>query len=67
MAEQWEDEQLRLEVGQHFMVGFDGPELTAELKEYLAAYKIGNIILFKRNVRMPSSLRTGATYFMAMW
>ncbi len=57
MAERQADAQLRLELGQHFMVGFDGPELTPELERYLAEYKIGNIILFKRNVQDNAQLR----------
>lgn len=57
MAEKWTEEQLRLEVGQHFMVGFDSTELTSELEQYLAEYKIGNIILFQRNVTDNEQLR----------
>ncbi len=57
MTEQETPEQLRLEIGQHFMAGFDGWELTPELERYLAEYKIGNIILFKRNVRDNGQLR----------
>lgn len=57
MAETWTEEQLRLEAGQHFMAGFDGTELTPELERYLAEYKIGNIILFKRNVANNRQLR----------
>lgn len=52
-----EEKQLRLEIGQHFMVGFEGTELTPELERYLAEYKIGNIILFQRNVRNNEQLR----------
>ena len=57
MTEQAASEQLRLEIGQHFMAGFDGYALTPELERYLAEYKIGNIILFKRNVRDNGQLR----------
>lgn len=57
MTKEWTDEQLRLEVGQHFMVGFPDTELTPETENYLAEYKIGNIILFQRNVVNNKQLR----------
>jgi len=57
MAEKWAEEQLRLEVGQHFMAGLDSTELTPALEQFLAEYRIGNIILFKRNVKDNAQLR----------
>lgn len=57
MAEQWTEEQLRLEIGQHFMAGFGSTELTPELEQFLAEYKIGNIILFKHNIESCAQLR----------
>ena len=57
MAEKWTEEQLRLEIGQHFMAGLDGTELTPEMERFLAEYRIGNIILFKHNVRDSAQLR----------
>ena len=50
MSEQQDREELLLELGQHFMAGFAGTELTPEIERFLAEYKIGNIILFKHNV-----------------
>ncbi len=41
---------LREKVGQLFMVGFDGIELSPELRSWLQAYKPGGIILFTRNL-----------------
>ena len=41
----WSDEKLRAEVGQHFMTGVPGTELTPEFEQFLAEYKVGNIII----------------------
>ena len=38
-------------LGQLLWVGFDGYELTKELKDLISEYKIGNIILFTRNIK----------------
>ena len=57
MAEKWTREQLRLEIGQHFMAGLDSKELTPEMERFLAEYRIGNIILFKHNVESGAQLR----------
>lgn len=57
MAKEWPDAQLRLEIGQHFMAGLEGMELTPEMERFLAEYKIGNIILFRHNVENNAQLR----------
>lgn len=57
MEEKWTREQLRLEIGQHFMVGLDSTELTPEMERFLAEYQIGNVILFKHNVESGAQLR----------
>ncbi len=54
----WSDEKIRAEVGQHFMVGFPGTELTPEIKQFLAEYKVGNIILFRQNIHDNKQLRS---------
>ncbi|GJL56178.1 MAG: glycoside hydrolase family 3 [Nitrospirales bacterium] len=41
---------LREKVGQLFMIGFDGTELSPELNAWLHAYQPGGIILFSRNL-----------------
>lgn len=55
MAETWET--LRQELGQHFMAGLEGTELTGAAEQFLAEYQIGNIILFKHNVENCEQLR----------
>lgn len=57
MTDHWTEERLRLEIGQHFIVGLDSTKLTSELEQFLAEYKIGNIILFQRNVKSIEQLR----------
>jgi beta-N-acetylhexosaminidase len=43
-------------VGQLFMVGFEGTEVTPELAHWLATYGWGGLILFGRNVESPEQL-----------
>jgi beta-N-acetylhexosaminidase len=47
------EEQL---AGQRLMVGFDGYDLTPELKYYIETLKVGGIILFSRNILSPRQL-----------
>ncbi len=59
----WEDDMdnqknFFWQLGQHIMIGFDGTVLTAEIKQFLAEYKIGNVILFRRNVQDAAQLRS---------
>ncbi|SEG29593.1 beta-N-acetylhexosaminidase [Butyrivibrio sp. Su6] len=44
-------------VGQKFVVGFPGYELNEEVKEIIGKYKIGNIILFKENLRDEAQIK----------
>ena len=44
-------------VGQKFVVGFPGYELNEEVKEVIRKYKIGNIILFKENLRDEAQIK----------
>ncbi len=41
---------LREQLGQRIAVGFPDTELTEEFLDFLAEFKIGNLILFKRNI-----------------
>ena len=41
---------LREQVGQLFMIGFDGTELSPELASWVQEYQPGGIILFSRNL-----------------
>ena len=54
-------EQIRQMVGQHFVVGFAGTELNEEFVQLIKEYKIGNVILFRRNVESREQLRALCT------
>ena len=45
------DLTINQKLGRLMWVGFDGYELTQELKDLIKEYKIGNIILFTRNIK----------------
>jgi beta-N-acetylhexosaminidase len=47
---------LAEKVGQLFMVGFAGTEMTPELTAWLARYGWGGVIIFGRNVESPAQL-----------
>lgn len=49
---------LDQKVGQLFIVGFSGQELTPELKKFIQTYKPGSFILFKRNISRISQIQT---------
>ncbi len=44
-------------LGQKLEYGFHGTELTEEFKSLIREYKIGNVILFRRNVESADQLR----------
>jgi beta-N-acetylhexosaminidase len=44
-------------IGQLFMVGFEGREVTSELAARMATYGWGGVIIFGRNVESPAQLR----------
>jgi beta-N-acetylhexosaminidase len=48
---------LQEKVGQLFMVGFEGTELTSELGTWLSTYGWGGVILFGRNVESPTQVQ----------
>ncbi|WP_276355316.1 glycoside hydrolase family 3 protein [Cohnella caldifontis] len=48
---------LREKIGQLIVTGFPEPRVTDELRELIADYKIGNIILFSHNVESADQLR----------
>ena len=50
-------EELKLLLGQCLSVGFDGPVIPAEYEKLVKEYKIGNALLFKRNVKSYEQLR----------
>ena len=47
---------LAEKVGQLFIVGFDGMEITPELRVWMATYGWGGVILFGRNVESPAQV-----------
>jgi beta-N-acetylhexosaminidase len=44
------------EVGIHLLVGFRGMTLDEELRTLIRAYRIGGIVLFRRNIESPAQL-----------
>lgn len=48
---------LRRSVAQLFMVGIPGPSLDEETRAFLAEYRPGGIVLFKRNVQSATQVR----------
>jgi beta-N-acetylhexosaminidase len=48
---------LAEKLGQLFMVGFDGTEVTPDLGAWMATYGWGGVIIFGRNVTSPTQLR----------
>lgn len=48
---------VRQMLGQKLVFGFHGTELSEELISLIREYKIGNVILFKRNVESAAQLR----------
>ena len=44
-------------LGQKLIFGFHGTELSEEFRELIREYKIGNVILFARNVESADQLR----------
>lgn len=48
---------LRQKIGQMIMMGFPTEKVTPELRQTLDEYKIGNIILFTRNVSTSAQLQ----------
>ena len=49
--------ELRLKLGQRLSVGFDGFEIPEEYIRLVREYKIGNVILFRRNVQSRNQLK----------
>jgi beta-N-acetylhexosaminidase len=50
------DLTLREKIGQMLVVGFDGYEINDHIIEVIKNYKIGNIILFARNIKSAEQL-----------
>ncbi|KAF8330177.1 glycoside hydrolase [Cantharellus anzutake] len=50
-------EDLKRRIGQHFVLGFHGYEIDANVTALIREYHVGNIILMKRNVKDIPQLR----------
>lgn len=50
------EERLLIEIGQHIATGFPGKEMPAGFVEAVKKFKIGNIILFSRNIESLEQL-----------
>lgn len=48
---------IRTMIGQKLVVGFHGTHVSEEFLSFLAEYKIGNIILFERNIQNDVQLK----------
>ena len=48
---------LQEKIGQRLMTGFPGPEMTEEFIQTVKEHKIGNVILFRENIRDREQLK----------
>jgi len=46
-----------MNIGQHIIGGFEGTQITKEVKRLIQKYEIGGLILFSRNIESPRQLR----------
>ncbi|MBR5111446.1 MAG: glycoside hydrolase family 3 [Clostridia bacterium] len=51
------NEDMRIKIGQRLVVGFDGLEVPPEYVELVKKYKVGNALLFRRNVNSYEQLK----------
>ncbi|KAH9996153.1 glycoside hydrolase superfamily [Russula compacta] len=49
-------DELRREIGQHFIVGFHGYDVSADIEALIRDYHVGNIIITKRNVQTAEQI-----------
>jgi beta-N-acetylhexosaminidase len=49
-------QELKHQIGQLFMVGFDALEANDHIKRLIRRHRIGGVILFRRNVHTPEQL-----------
>ena len=54
---EWTREKLTVAIGQRICVGFTGTTVPPELRELIQKYKVGNILLFSRNVESFEQLK----------
>ncbi|KAI0063301.1 glycoside hydrolase [Artomyces pyxidatus] len=51
-------EEIKREIGQHFVVGFHGYEASENIEVLIRQYYLGNVILMKRNVRSAQQVHS---------
>ncbi|PFH50011.1 glycoside hydrolase family 3 protein [Amanita thiersii Skay4041] len=49
--------EIKRQIGQHFVFGFHGFDLNDDIKSLLRDYYVGNVILMKRNVKDATQVR----------
>ena len=54
---EWTKEKLTIAIGQRICAGFTGTTVPPELRELIQKYKVGNILLFSRNVESFEQLK----------
>ncbi|KAF8175151.1 glycoside hydrolase family 3 protein [Pholiota molesta] len=57
MTEQKLTDELKREIGQHFVLGFHGLEVSQNIKTLIQDYHVGNVILMKRNIQSAAQTR----------
>ncbi|KAI0668845.1 glycoside hydrolase [Trametes maxima] len=50
-------EEQKREIGQHFVFGFHGHEVSEDIRTLIKDYYLGNVILMKRNVQSIAQVR----------
>ncbi len=50
-------QSIRHRLGQRLAVGFEGETIPEEYRQLIREYQVGNVILFKRNVKSPEQTR----------
>ncbi|KAH8922504.1 glycoside hydrolase family 3 protein [Atractiella rhizophila] len=50
-------EEVKRKLGQHFVLGFHGQEVSEDIKVLIREYHVGNVILMKRNVKDAVHIR----------
>ncbi|KAF9472829.1 glycoside hydrolase [Pholiota conissans] len=50
-------DELKREIGQHFVFGFHGFEVSQNIKKIIEKYHVGNVILMKRNIQSAAQTR----------
>jgi len=46
------------DIGMHLLVGFSGTTLEEELKSLIKDFRIGGVVIFRRNIESPEQLQT---------